>query len=246
MDETVSRNIEKGLAWAGPVFVVTVFYCWGVLGHNIPPPNMMAMTPEQLISEYYGKYPEIAVGMIGTATFGLFYTIWSCQIASLMTDDKGRMGSLGLMELSGGILTGWLFAFCGAIWAACSLLVGQVSADVIKMTHTFTWIIFDCTYMITTMQMFALGLWTVLNKRQTVVPAWAGWTAMAIGAAFVALVFMPFVTEGPFAVNGAWNYWIIFGTWLLAYFAVYNYYFLRHAYRSPEERMRSMGRSVPA
>lgn len=242
MNPATKRSIERALAWCGPLFVVGYTYFWGILGHNIPPPNMMAMTPEQLVSEYYGKYPTIAVGMIGAATFGLFYTIWSCLLASLMRDDDGNMGPLSLLELAGGILTGWLLGFCAAMWAGCAVLVNQVAPESIKLVHTFTWIIFDCTYMITTMQMVGLGLFTVLNKRQTMFPAWAGWTTIAIGTAFTMLVFMPFVTEGPFTVNGLFNYFFIFGAWLLAFFSVYNYFVLKHVYKTPEEQARAAGR----
>jgi len=246
MDESVKRAVARGLAWCGPFFVVTIIYTWGILGHNVPPPNMMALTPQELVDSYYAKYPEVATGMIGAATFGLFYTIWSCQLASMMRDENGQLGALSLMEVAGGILTGWLFAFCSAMWAACSLLVHQVNPEIIKMVHTFTWCIFDCTYMITTMQMFGLGLWTILNKRQTIFPAWAGWVTIAIGVGFVPLVIMPFVTDGPFAVNGLWNFWIIFSTWLFAFFGVYNFYVLKHVYRSPEEQKRVAGQFAAA
>lgn len=245
MDEAAKRAVERGLAWCGPLFVVTIIATWGVMGHNIPPPNMMAMSGDQLISEYYGKYPSIAPGMVGAATFGLFYTVWSCLLASLMRDDKG-ISVLGLIELAGGILTGWLFAFCSMMWAACAVLAGQVSPDMIKMIHTMTWFIFDCTYMITTIQMVALGLWTVLNKQQTMFPAWAGWTSAAIGVGFVPLVIMPFVTDGPFTVPGLWNFWIIFSAWIFAFFGVYNYFVLRHVYRSSAEQERAAGRLQPA
>lgn len=241
MQDNSKRAIERAMAWCGPFFVVAITITWGIMGHNIPPPNMMAMTPDQLISEYYGKYPEIGVGMILSATVGLFYTVWSCLLATLMRDENGNLGPLSLLELAGGILTGWLFAFCSAMWAACSILVGQVDPGIIKMVHTFTWFIFDCTYMITTMQMVGLGLYTVLNKRQRILTAWAGWTCAAIGVGFVPLIMMPFVSEGPFAVDGLWNYFIIFGCWLLAFFGVYNYYVLKHVYRSPEEQARFAG-----
>ena len=36
--------------------------------------------------------------------------------------------------------------------------------------HVMTWIIFDCTYMITTIQLLALGTYIVLNKRQATFP----------------------------------------------------------------------------
>ena len=163
MEKSATRAIERGLAWCGPIFIVAMIYFWAVMGHNIPPPNTMAMSAQELVSEYYGKYPSIGPGMIGAATFGMFYTLWSILLAKLMREDNGSFGVLSMMELSGGILTGWLFAFCSAMWAACSVMVDQVPPETIKMVHTFTWFIFDCTYMITTMQMVAMGLYSVLN-----------------------------------------------------------------------------------
>jgi hypothetical protein len=228
VDERAKHAVSTALVWCGPIFVVAYIYFFGILGHNLPPPNMMGMTPEQLVSDHYAKYPEIATGMIGCATFGLFYMAWSCQLASMLKDENGGFSVFGMMELSGGLLTGWLLAFCPAMWAACSLLAGEVDPGIIKMVHTMTWLIYDCTYMITTVQMLGLGLYTVLNKQQTIFPAWAGWTCIAIGVIFVALVIMPFVKEGPFAVGGLWNFWIIFSAWLWGFFSVYTYYMFKH------------------
>lgn len=246
MEEDVKRAVERGIAWTGPLFVVTYIYFFGILGHNLPPPNMMAMSPEQMVSDFYGKYPELKIAYIGCATFGLFYTVWSCLLASLIKDENGNYTVLTFLELAGGILTGWLLAAVPMLWATCSFLVDQIDPGMIKALHVLGWITYDCTYMITTMQMVGLGLWTVLNKRQTMFPAWAGWTSIAIGTSFIALVLMPFVTEGPFAVGGIWNYWIIFGTWLLAFFFVYNVYVLKHVYKSNEERDRASGVLLPA
>jgi len=53
---------------------------------------------------------------------------------------------------------------------ACALLATSVSPDLIKAMHVMTWIIFDCTYMITTIQLLALGAYIVLNKRQATFP----------------------------------------------------------------------------
>ena len=65
------------------------------------------------------------------------------------------------------------------------------------------------------------------------------WVAGAAGV--ISLVLMPFVTDGPFAVGGIWNYWIIFGTWLGAFFLVYNIFVLKHVYKSDSERAREAG-----
>ena len=55
MEANAKRAVERGLAWCGPLFVVTIIVTWGVMGDNIPPPNMMAMTGEQLIADYYAS-----------------------------------------------------------------------------------------------------------------------------------------------------------------------------------------------
>jgi len=228
MDSETKRLVNIALASCGPIFVIGFLIFWAVLGHNVPPPNMMGMSSGQLISEYYGRYTnEIAVGMIGSATMGMFYTPWSLLLATMLRDEDGSMGVLALIEAAGGILTGWLLAFCPAIWAACALLASSVSPDIIKSMHVMTWIIFDCTYMITTIQLLSLGAYIVLNKRQAVFPAWTGWSAIAIGIIFVPLVLMPFVSEGPFAVGGTWNFYFVFGIWLFGFQAPIGYFMMR-------------------
>lgn len=228
MDSETKRLVHIALSWCGPIFVVGFLIFWAILGHNIPPPNMMGMTSAQLISEYYGKYPnEIAIGMIGSATLGMLYAPWSLLLATLLRDEDGSIGVLALIEAAGGTLTAWLLAFCPAIWAACALLAGSVSPDIIKTVHVATWIIFDCTYMITTIQLLSLGAYITLNKRQKVFPAWTGWCAIAIGIVFVPLVLMPFVSEGPFAVGGTWNFFFIFGIWLFGFQAPIGYYMMK-------------------
>lgn len=238
MDQETKRLINIGFALCGPIFVITYIIFWAILGHNVPPPNMMGMTSEQLIAEYYGKYQsEIAVGMIGCATVGLLYTPWSLLLATLLREEDGSLGVLSLTEAAGGILTGWLLAFCPAMWATCALLVNTISPELVRTLHVMTWVIYDCTYMITTMQLIALGTYIVLNKKQVMFPAWTGWCAIAIGIIFVPLVLMPFVTDGPFAVGGTWNFFFVFGIWLFAFQLPVGFYMLKEVTkRAPATR----------
>lgn len=228
MNNETKRLVNIAIAMCGPIFVIGYIIFWAILGHNVPPPNMMGMTADQLVSEYYGKYQnQIAIGMVVSATFGMLYTPWSLLLATMLREEDGSLGVLSLIEAAGGTLTGWLLAFCPAIWAACALLTNSVSADLIKAMHVFTWIIYDCTYMITTIQLSALGAYIILNKKQTIFPAWTGWCAIAIGITFVPLILMPFVTEGPFAVGGTWNFFFIFGIWLFAFQVPVGWYMLK-------------------
>lgn len=234
MNAETEITVKKAIAACGPLFVIGYILCFGVLGHNIPPPQMVGITGEEFVASYYGRYPEIAVGMVGCAVVGLLYLPWSCLLASMLRDKQGNLGPLGLMELSGGLLTAWLLAFCPALWAACSLMVGSVDADVIHLLHMGTWIIYDCTFMITTVQLTGLGVYVILSK-QTTFPVWTGWSAIAIGAGFLPLVLVPFVSEGPFAVNGVWNFYIIFGSWLFAFFVPFSYYMFKALSPNGEE-----------
>jgi hypothetical protein len=241
MEESSKRAVNRALAWCGPVFVIGVSITWAVMGHNLPPPIMLAMTPDQLISEYYGKYPSIAAGMTGAAVFGMFYTLWSCLLASLMRDEQGNAGPLTYIELSGGILTGWLFSFCSTMWAACAVLYPQVDPATIKLVHTLTWFIFACTWMITSMQLFAVAMYTILNKKQTMFPAWTGWLAAASGVGFLPLIFVPFVTDGPFTNGGLWNFWILLVAWAGGFFCVYNFYVFKHVTKSTADQALASG-----
>lgn len=228
MDVATRRLVHLCFAWCGPLFVLGYVIFWAILGHNVPPPNMMGMTSAELVAQYYGKYQnEIAIGMIGCTTVGMLYTPWSLQLATMLREEDGSLGVLALTEAAGGILTGWLLAFCPAIWATCALLATTIGADIVKAMHVMTWIIYDCTYMITSIQLAALGAYIVLNKKQAIFPAWTGWCAIAVGIVFVPLVIMPFVSEGPFAVGGSWNFYLVFGIWLFAFQAPIAYYMFK-------------------
>jgi len=154
--------------------------------------------------------------------------MFSLQLASMMRDEEGQMGLTGLMELGGGILTSWSVIFCPALWAT-SALFATSGADpiIIKMLHVATWIMYDCTYVITTIQCLGVALYTILNKKQTVFPEWLGWSAIAAGMVFIGVVFIPFVTTGPFIVSGTWNFYMVFGVWLLAFFLPYSYFAIK-------------------
>ena len=128
---------------------------------------------------------------------------------------------------TGGALTAWVLSFCPALWLTCAVLSSTLDPNLIKLLHTAGWFIYDVTFMITTVQLTGLGLYTILNKRQSIFPAWAGWCAIAIGIIFLPLVLIPFVDKGPFMLPGTWNFYIVFSTWLFGFFTPYSYFMLK-------------------
>ena len=235
MNPLTKNTLTIGFAWCGPVFVITYLIFWIGFGHNAPPPNFVDMTGAELIAEYYGKFNDhIKIGMAGSTVVGLLYVAWSMVLADIMVQNGGSSVFINL-ELAGGILTGWLLAFCPAIWLSCATFVGVVDPNVIKMVHSFTWYIYDMTYWITGMQLLGIGFYTIFNHEQKVFPTWAGWAAVAVGVIFLPLTLIAFVPTGPFAVGGSWNFFIVFGTWGFAFFSVYSYCVLKELYRQRSE-----------
>src|SRR5690606_14575236 len=148
MDKQTTNRVELAIAWTGPLCILGYIIFWGIMGHNIPPPNFVGMSAEQLITEHYGKYQNsIAIGMAATCVIGLLYLPWSCQLASMLRNDDGSMGVLSLMEYAGGILTAWVLAFCPAIWLVCAIYATELDPAIIKTIHSFTWYIYDMTFM---------------------------------------------------------------------------------------------------
>ena len=154
--------------------------------------------------------------------------MFSLQLASMMRDEQGQMGLTSLMEAGGGVLTSWSVIFCPALWATTAIFAtSSMDPVIIKMMHVATWIMYDCTYVITTIQCMGVALYTIFNRNQTFFPAWLGWCAIATGMVFIGVVFIPFVTEGPFIVSGTWNFYIVFGVWLLAFFLPYSFFAIK-------------------
>jgi hypothetical protein len=45
------------------------------------------------------------------------------------------------------------------------------------------------------------------------------------------LVVLPWVKAGPFTVAGTWNYFVVFGSWLFAFFGLYSVFLVKEMNR---------------
>lgn len=229
MDKVTQHRLNLAIAWCGPAFVLGYVIFWAIFGHNVPPPNMIGLSGPELVAQYYGAHQQsIMIGMAVSMFVGFFYLPWSCLLSGLINDEEtGSTNVLSRMELTGGTLTAWSLGFCPGLWLLAATFVHDLDPNIVKVFHVFGWFIYDMTFGITTVQCVGIGLWTVLNKRQTIFPAWAGWCSIAVGTIFVTLVVLPWIKSGPFTVSGTWNFFVVFGTWLFAFFGLYSYFIIK-------------------
>lgn len=220
MTEQSLRKVNYCVAWGGPLGLLTFFAAWIVLGHNYPPPDPR-FSPEELVAHYYLKYRSyIILGMSLAACFGMLYLPWTCLLTVQMMDREKRP-LLALVQLCGGLMTAWILVMCPCIWVYCAEIAGSGNAETIKTLHFVAWYIFNMTWMITTLQCVAIGIFALIDDRTPVVfPRWLGGLSIAIGLSFAPLTFLPYFKSGPFAINGWWAFHLVvagFGTFTLGF-----------------------------
>jgi len=210
MDEKITQKIQILCAWCGPAFVVLYGLAWVVLGHNYPPPDPM-FTAQELVSNFYLKYQsDIMLGQSLSAALGILYLIWACQVSVQMW-RREAVPILSLIQLSGGLLTGWLLMFAPCMWVWCAEVAGKVDPQLIKMVHFIAWYCYDMTYWITTIEVVAIFVMVMTDRQKPgLVPKWVASVALFSGLSFLPLTFLPYLKSGPFAINGYWSFHVAF------------------------------------
>ncbi|ABD89111.1 hypothetical protein [Rhodopseudomonas palustris] len=210
MDETLSRKIQVAAAWCGPAFVVFYGLSWVVLGHNYPPPDPL-FSAQELVDNFYVKYrSDILLGQSLSTALGILYLIWACQLTVQMWRRESTP-ILSLIQLTGGVLTGWVLMFGPVMWAWCAENAGTVDPALIKAVHFLAWYTYDMTYMITTVEVIAICLFAFFDKeRPALMPRWSAVLALFSGLSFLPLTFLPYIKSGPFALNGYWSFHVAF------------------------------------
>lgn len=225
MKSELDLRAQLGAALCGPAFVLGYLIFWGVLGHNTPPPSM-GLSTDALMSSYFNKYhSDILLGMTGCAAIGILYLPWAAQLCVMMRRDTHNSPVLANIELLGGGITAWLLAECPAMWAHAAY-VSAASPVLAQSIWQGSWFIYDLTYPITTVEMIAIGVYALTDRSiGAPFPRWTGWLSIGGGLSFLPLSMIVFTNRGPFAMPGAWNFWIVFSWWLV-WFSVISYYMI--------------------
>ncbi|MBI4693941.1 MAG: hypothetical protein HY749_07960 [Gammaproteobacteria bacterium] len=211
-------------AWSGPAFLAIFIVFWGILGHNIPP--LPADLPAQAIADHYRlNANEVRLGMGMSMSFAVLYMIWGLAIAKVMQYGVEKDNDvLSTIELWGAGLTVVPLLVSSSFWLAGAYRPEGLDDSVLQLFYDLPWLLIDVAYMVTSVQMFALGVAFLKDERAVpLVPKWLCWYGIWVGFMFVAEVLMPFFTSGPFARHGVLNFWIEFFIWFFWIVALSGY-----------------------
>ena len=201
-------------AWAGPAFLGVFIVFWGICGGNIPP--LAADLPAADIAAFYRDDANlIRLGMVMAMSFVVLYFVWGLAIAKVIEYGIERDNNvLSTLALWGAGLTVVPIMVSCSFWLAGAYRPHALDDSVLQLLYDLPWLLIDLGYMVTTMQMFALGVAFLRDPREVpLVPKWLCWYGIWVGFSFVAECLMPFFQSGLFARQGMLNFWIEFFIW---------------------------------
>jgi hypothetical protein len=219
MQANVDTRYWRFCAWMGPVFVAVFYYCWGVLGHNFPP-----FSPDAPASEVAGYFrdnrDDVRLGMVIAMTAAPCYGVWGYAIAKVLEHAVGgdNPSSNLMVQLArlGAAWTTITVLVPSSFWLTAAFRPDALPDWMIQMLYDMAWLLIDLAYAVTSVQLFALGVGFLADKRAVpLVPKWLAWYGIWVGFMFIAECLMPYFFNGAFARNGILNFWIEFLIWMV-------------------------------
>lgn len=210
-------------AWAGPVFLVGYVLTWSVLGYNLPPFEP-SIPIKDLFDHYVTNNTRIRIAFVGSVFFMPFYFVFSSVISRIMQKIEGSDGPMSIVEQMGGATTTVVGMVAGICWLTAAFRIEERTPEMVRQLHDYGWLFFDTTYMVTSLQMAAIALVFLRDRRSvSLIPQWVSWFTVLTATSFLPLSLLPFMYSGPFAWSGLFCYWISLGcffVWTL-FFCIY-------------------------
>lgn len=208
-------TIWRCCAWAGPVFILGFLVSWALLAKFLPPPPQY-WSADEVLRFYTDFNIRIRAGMMGILLFAPLYFVWSAVVSKIIQRLEGNDGVLANVELMGGVCTTIITLGLGVMWLGASFRTQARTPQDVQLLHDLGWLYFNCTFMVTLIQMVSYGTAMLMDRRSVpLFPQWMGWLSYATASTFLVVVLMPFVMNGPFAWHGLLTYWIALSAYFL-------------------------------
>lgn len=215
MDQKSSLRFQLISALCGPAFLVTFVLFWGVLGHNIPNPSP-ALSAVDLAARYSQHLGQIRLGFIIALITVVFYMPWCSYLSARIARIEGAYPVLANLQLIGGALTVVVVSFSCCFWAVAAFRPERDPALIQLLTDT-GWLVIDLQYACTTLQMVALALAILAdrkNKATPLMPNWACFLTIFCAVSFFPASLTGVLKTGPFAWDGVMSYYFPYFCWL--------------------------------
>ncbi|MFM6854850.1 MAG: hypothetical protein ACKOUM_12295 [Sphingopyxis sp.] len=214
MSGQIDTRYWRFCLWMGPVFVAVFYYCWGVLGHNFPP--FAPDAPASEVAAYFrDNAASVRLGMVIAMTFAPAYGVWGYALAKILHQVEGGDTLMVQLARVGAAWTTITVLVPSSFWLTAAFRPEALPDWMIQMLYDMAWLLIDLAYAVTSVQLFALGIGFLNDKRAVpLIPKWLSWYGIWVGFMFVAECIMPYFRNGAFARSGILNFWIEFIIWM--------------------------------
>lgn len=240
MDEAtkVDTRYWRFCLWMGPLFIGVFFVFWGILGHNFPPfaPEAPA---EEVANWFRDNRNGVRLGMVVAMTFSVCYGVWGYGLAKVLEQTVGGKDPASniIVQLArlGACWTTITVLVPSSFWLTAAYRPDALPDWMIQMLYDMAWLLIDLAYAVTSVQLFALCIGYIADKREVpLIPKWLAWYGAWVGFMFVAECVMPFAFSGAWARDGGLNFWIEFLIWM-GWVPVMTFYAMRAVRRIEAE-----------
>ncbi len=201
--------------WTGLIFAIGYVTSWAIMGYNLPPFEP-AISAHDLHQHYTDNNTRIKLAFTLSLFFMPMYFVWSSVVSRVMQSIEGNQGPLSVVEQMGGAPTVITGCIAGVCWLTAGFRIEERTPELVRTLHDFGWLYFDTTFMVTSLQMIAIAVVFLSDKRSTpLIPKWLSWYTILIAVIFVPLMLLPFMYTGPFAWSGLFNFWVALGGWFI-------------------------------
>ncbi len=202
-------------AWNGPLFMSVFIVFWGIMGHNLPPYS--SSLPAADIAAYFrDNAAQVRAGMAVAMTFAVSYAVWGLAIAKVMEHVVHKDSILiDLQKWGAGLTVVPVLVSC-SFWMAGAFRPEVHTDETLQMMYDMAWLLIDLAYSVTSVQMIALGVAFIKDRRDVpLVPKWVAWYGIWVAFMFIAECLMPQFRSGAFERAGLLNFWIEFLIWFI-------------------------------
>ena len=220
MDEKLSLKYELISAWCGPAFVVGLIAFFGVFGHILPTPPSPTLDAAGIAGRITDNWGDMRLGWVLSLIIMALYMPWSAQISTQIGRLEKHSRTLTYLQLIGGALTVFVVSF-GILCFAITTFRPDRDPALMQLLTDFGWLSFELQWALTTMQMVAMALVGLADKRETpLFPRWACFLSIWCGLSFAPASLTEYLKTGPFAWDGLLSFYIPWAAWVVWCFVI--------------------------
>ena len=212
----MNRNSQLLAVWSGPLFCLLFAIGLVALAQFIPPPTAHD-TLAQIVALYGRHTDRLRAGLVLMLIAAAFFAPWSAVITVQLKRIEGRYSPMAYTQLVCGAVNVMVILFPVIVMIVAAFRPYR-HPELTQTLNDLAWIPFVMVFSAVLVQALAIGIAIINGGDQDVMPRWAAYFNFWIAVLLFPAVLIPFFKTGPFAWQGALEFWLaaaVFFGWIV-------------------------------